>query len=72
MGLIYLGKDPDSVQGQSPTLYYDEERDTYVTIGSRSSWKRACCAPGSAMRRRCRASWDTYWQSAHCHPFLSE
>jgi hypothetical protein len=31
MALIYLGKDPNSVQGQSPTLYYyDDERDTYV------------------------------------------
>ena len=35
MALIYLGKDPDSVQGQSPTLYYDDERDTYVF----QSWK---------------------------------
>ena len=35
MALIYLGKDPTSVQGQSPTLYYDDERDTYVF----QSWK---------------------------------
>ena len=35
MALIYLGKDPDSVQGQSPTVYYDDERDTYVF----QSWK---------------------------------
>jgi hypothetical protein len=35
MALRFLGKDPDSVDGQSPTLYYDDERDTYVF----QSWK---------------------------------
>jgi hypothetical protein len=30
MALIYLGKDPDSSFGQSPTLLYDDERDTYL------------------------------------------
>jgi hypothetical protein len=35
MALRFLGKDPDSPNGESPTLYYDEERDTYVFQG----WK---------------------------------
>jgi hypothetical protein len=35
MALVFLGKDPDSMNGQSPTLYFDEERDTYVF----QSWK---------------------------------
>ncbi|MDS1270727.1 hypothetical protein RIF23_10490 [Lipingzhangella sp. LS1_29] len=30
MTLRYLGKDPESPEGRSPTLYYDDERDTYV------------------------------------------
>lgn len=30
-----LGKDPDSGQGNSPTLYYDDERDTYICQGYR-------------------------------------
>ncbi len=35
MALQFLGKDPDSRDGQSATLYYDDERDTYVF----QSWK---------------------------------
>ena len=35
MPLTLLGKDPDSPDGQSPALYYDEERGTYVF----QSWK---------------------------------
>jgi hypothetical protein len=30
MALRFLGKDPLSDHGDSPTLYYDDERDTYV------------------------------------------
>ena len=30
MALVLIGKDPDSGDGQSPTLYYDEERGTYL------------------------------------------
>lgn len=35
MALRFLGRDPSSPNGDSPTLYYDEERDTYVF----QSWK---------------------------------
>jgi hypothetical protein len=28
--LVFLGKDPNSPDGQSPTLYYDDERGTYL------------------------------------------
>jgi hypothetical protein len=35
VALQFLGKDPDSMNGQSPTLYYDADRDTYVV----QSWK---------------------------------
>ncbi|MFK3982785.1 hypothetical protein ACI2K4_20700 [Micromonospora sp. NPDC050397] len=35
MTLRFLGKDPASPDGQSPTLYYDDERNTYVFQG----WK---------------------------------
>lgn len=35
MALIYLGKDPESKNGESPTLLYDDERDTYLF----QSWK---------------------------------
>jgi hypothetical protein len=35
MALVFLGKDPNSKQGGSPTLYYDDERDTYLF----QSWK---------------------------------
>lgn len=35
MALKFLGKDPDSPDGGSPTLYYDDERDTYLL----QSWK---------------------------------
>jgi hypothetical protein len=35
VALRLLGKDPQSLNGQSPTLYYDDERDTYVF----QSWK---------------------------------
>ena len=37
MALQFLGKDPNSGDNNSPTLYYDEERDTYVF----QSWKVA-------------------------------
>lgn len=30
-----LGKDPESRDGQSPTLYYDDEKDTYVFQSSK-------------------------------------
>ncbi len=35
MALRFLGKDPNSGVDDSPTLYYDEERDTYLF----QSWK---------------------------------
>jgi hypothetical protein len=35
MTLRFLGTDPGSPSGGSPTLYYDEENDTYVIQG----WK---------------------------------
>jgi hypothetical protein len=35
MALKFLGKDPDSGHNGSPTLYYDDERDTYLF----QSWK---------------------------------
>jgi hypothetical protein len=35
MALRFLGKDPDSVQGQSPTVYFDENTGNYVLQG----WK---------------------------------
>jgi len=35
MALRMLGKDPESKNGDSPTLYYDEVRDTYLF----QSWK---------------------------------
>jgi hypothetical protein len=35
MALQFLGKDPESAHGDSPTLYYDADRDTYVF----QSWK---------------------------------
>jgi hypothetical protein len=35
MALRFLGKDPQSQIDESPTLYYDDERDTYVF----QSWK---------------------------------
>jgi hypothetical protein len=35
MALRFLGKDPESPNGDSPTLYYDEERDTCLF----QSWK---------------------------------
>jgi hypothetical protein len=30
MALQFLGKDPESGHNDSPTLYYDPERDTYL------------------------------------------
>lgn len=33
MALHFLGKDPGSPDGQSPTVYYDDERDAYVLQG---------------------------------------
>ncbi|OLB73290.1 MAG: hypothetical protein AUI14_26760 [Actinobacteria bacterium 13_2_20CM_2_71_6] len=30
MALQFLGKDPESKDDQSPTLYYDDVRDTYL------------------------------------------
>jgi hypothetical protein len=35
MALQFLGKDPDSGRDGSPTLYYDNQRDTYLF----QSWK---------------------------------
>lgn len=35
MALKFLGKDPNSLNNGSPTVYLDEERDTYVLQG----WK---------------------------------
>ncbi|MFZ3493101.1 hypothetical protein ACODT5_07695 [Streptomyces sp. 5.8] len=35
MALRMLGKDPESKTGDSPTIYLDDERDTYVVQG----WK---------------------------------
>jgi hypothetical protein len=35
MALIKLGKDPESPSGGSPTVYLDDEKDTYVVQG----WK---------------------------------
>jgi hypothetical protein len=35
MALRFLGKDPGSPSGGSPTLYYDDGDDTYVVQG----WK---------------------------------
>ena len=35
MALHMLGKDPESPDGKSPTLYYDDETDTYLF----QSWK---------------------------------
>ncbi|MGK4583904.1 hypothetical protein [Kitasatospora sp. HPMI-4] len=35
MALHMLGKDPNSPEGKSPTLYYDDVKDTYVMQG----WK---------------------------------
>jgi len=35
MALHMLGKDPNSPDGKSPTLYYDDETDTYLF----QSWK---------------------------------
>lgn len=35
MALRFLGRDPNSPNGGSPTVYYDEERDTYLV----QSWK---------------------------------
>lgn len=33
MALHKLGKDPESKNGGSPTLYYDDEADTYLVQG---------------------------------------
>lgn len=35
MALVFLGNDPNSSDAQSPTLYYDDERGTYLF----QSWK---------------------------------
>ncbi|MEW2297703.1 hypothetical protein ABZ719_34230 [Streptomyces sp. NPDC006743] len=35
MALIKLGKDPESPSGGSPTVYLDDEKDTYLVQG----WK---------------------------------
>ena len=35
MALRFLGKDPGSPDNGSPTLYYDDERDTYLFQGWR-------------------------------------
>lgn len=33
MALIKLGKDPESPSGGSPTIYLDDEKDTYIVQG---------------------------------------
>ncbi|MET9951469.1 hypothetical protein ABZ135_07950 [Streptomyces sp. NPDC006339] len=33
MALYKLGKDPESKDGGSPTIYLDDERDTYLVQG---------------------------------------
>lgn len=33
MALIKLGKDPESPDGKSPTIYLDDEKDTYLVQG---------------------------------------
>jgi hypothetical protein len=33
MALIRLGKDPESPDGKSPTIYLDDEKDTYLVQG---------------------------------------
>jgi hypothetical protein len=35
MALVMLGKDPESPSGGSPTIYFDDEKDTYLVQG----WK---------------------------------
>jgi hypothetical protein len=35
MALRFLGKDPNSPSGSSPSVYYDDQDDTYVLQG----WK---------------------------------
>lgn len=35
MALVELGKDPESPSGGSPTIYLDDEKDTYLVQG----WK---------------------------------
>ncbi|WP_416484372.1 hypothetical protein [Streptomyces sp. CL12] len=35
MALRMLGKDPESPEGKSPTVYLDDEKDTYLVQG----WK---------------------------------
>lgn len=35
MALRFLGKDPGSPSGGSPTLYYDDSDDTYVVQGGK-------------------------------------
>ncbi|MGW7548451.1 hypothetical protein ACWGKQ_46155 [Streptomyces sp. NPDC054770] len=35
MALVKLGQDPDSPDGKSPTIYLDDEKDTYLVQG----WK---------------------------------
>ncbi|MGW1049493.1 hypothetical protein ACWDBD_05525 [Streptomyces sp. NPDC001118] len=37
MALRKLGKDPESPEGKSPTVYLDDEKDTYLVQG----WKVA-------------------------------
>lgn len=33
MALRKLGQDPDSPDGKSPTLYYDDQTDNYIIQG---------------------------------------
>ncbi|MFF2808646.1 hypothetical protein ACFVT2_16015 [Streptomyces sp. NPDC058000] len=33
MALLKLGKDPESPSGGSPTIYLDDEKDTYLVQG---------------------------------------
>ncbi|RSN05250.1 hypothetical protein DMH25_20645 [Streptomyces sp. WAC 01325] len=48
MALRKLGKDPESPSGGSPTIYLDEERDSYLVQG----WKVEIPSSDRADRRR--------------------
>jgi hypothetical protein len=51
MALKFLGKDPNSLNNGSPTVYLDEERDTYVLQGWKVDDERAKELDVPAMRR---------------------
>lgn len=72
MALRRLGKDPESKSGGSPTVYLDEERDTYLVqgwittnpspsptagpSGRSSAWPRPDPIPSQSQRRWPRCS----------------